>query len=65
MAYDRGQVRAGKRHTAIHEIELELKQGEIEKVQQFAEQLKAALPLEYSDISKAGQGYALSQGVDK
>jgi len=65
MAYDRGEVRAGPRRADIHEIELELKQGEIEKVQEFAEQLKAALPLEYSDISKAGQGYKLSQVTDK
>jgi inorganic triphosphatase YgiF len=60
MAYDRGQVRAGKRQAPIHEIELELKQGEIKKVQQLADQLKAALPLQYSDISKAAQGYNLA-----
>lgn len=65
MAYDRGEVRAGQRRADIHEIELELKQGGIEKVQEFAEQLKAALPLQYSDISKAGQGYRLAQGTDK
>jgi inorganic triphosphatase YgiF len=65
MAYDRGEVRAGERRAAIHEIELELKHGEIERVQEFARQLKAALPLDYSDISKAGQGYALSQDIDK
>jgi inorganic triphosphatase YgiF len=65
MAYDRGEVRAGQRRAAIHEIELELKQGNIEKVQQFAAELQAALPLQYSDISKAGQGYMLSQAADK
>jgi inorganic triphosphatase YgiF len=65
MAYDRGEVRAGQRRAAIHEIELELKQGNIEKVQQFAAELQAALPLQYSDISKAGQGYALSQVAEK
>lgn len=61
MAYDRGEVRAGKQQAPIHEIELELKQGEIKKVQQLADRLKAALPLQYSDISKAAQGYQLSQ----
>lgn len=65
MAYDRGEVRAGNKKATIHEIELELKHGEIKKVQEFADQLKAALPLEYSDISKAGQGYKLSQCIEK
>ncbi len=65
MAYDRGEVRAGNKQTPIHEIELELKQGEIKKVQQLADQLKAALPLQYSDISKAAQGYSLYQSIEK
>lgn len=65
MAYDRGEVRAGERRTRIHEIELELKQGDVKNLQQLAEKLKAALPLQYSNISKAGQGYALSQGIEK
>jgi inorganic triphosphatase YgiF len=65
MAYDRGEVRARQRRAVIHEIELELKQGNIEKVQQFAAELQAALPLQYSDISKAGQGYKLAQGDEK
>lgn len=65
MAYDRGEVRAGKKRAVIHEIELELKQGDVKKMQNLAESLKAALPLQYSDISKAAQGYKLSQGADK
>lgn len=65
MAYDRGEVRAGSKQAVIHEVELELKQGKVEKMQQLAETLKAALPLEYSDISKAGQGYKLSQVDEK
>ncbi|EGL54586.1 hypothetical protein MAMP_01353 [Methylophaga aminisulfidivorans MP] len=65
LAYDRGEVRAGDKQTPIHEIELELKQGQIDICQKLADQLKAALPLEYSNISKAGLGYGLSQGTDK
>ncbi|GLQ00940.1 hypothetical protein GCM10007891_27930 [Methylophaga thalassica] len=65
LAYDRGEVRAGDKQVAIHEIELELKQGQIDICQKLADQLKAALPLEYSNISKAGLGYGLSQGADK
>ena len=65
MAYDRGEVRAGKKRAVIHEIELELKQGDVKKMQNLAESLKAALPLQYSDVSKAAQGYNLSQVTDK
>lgn len=65
MAYDRGWVKAGDRRKRIHEIELELKSGDIKKCQTLAESLKRAVPLEYSDISKAGLGYRLSQGVEK
>lgn len=65
LAYDRGEVRAGDKQTAIHEIELELKQGEIDICQKLADRLKTALPLEYSNISKAGLGYKLSQDTEK
>jgi len=65
MAYDRGLVKAGDRQQPIHEIELELKRGEIKKCQKLAESLKRAMLLEYSDISKAGHGYSLSQGIEK
>ncbi len=65
LAYDRGEVRAGDRQTPIHEIELELKQGDITICQKLADQLKAALPLEYSNTSKAGMGYNLSQAAEK
>jgi len=65
MAYDRGVVRAGQKQQKIHEIELELKRGDIKQCQQLAESLKRSLALEYSDISKARQGYNLSQDVEK
>lgn len=65
LAYDRGEVRAGEKRAVIHEIELELKQGDVKKMQNLAESLKTALPLQYSDISKAAQGYRLSQVTDK
>lgn len=65
LAYDRGQVRAGDRQANIHEIELELKSGDLEKLQNLAIRLEAALPLRYSDISKAAQGYNLSQAIEK
>ncbi|MCX4188140.1 CYTH domain-containing protein [Methylophaga sp. OBS4] len=65
LAYDRGEIRAGQHKALIHEVELELKQGELKKMLELAQSLQAALPLQYSDISKAKQGYALSQAVEK
>lgn len=65
MAYDRGLVKAGDKQQNIHEIELELKQGDIKKCQQLAATLKRSLALEYSDTSKAEQGYELSQLIEK
>jgi len=64
MAYDRGHVSAAGRKQTIHEIELELKRGDIKKCQQLADSLKASLPLQYSDVSKAVQGYKLSQHIE-
>lgn len=65
MAYDRGEVRAAGKRAVIHEIELELKHGKLKNLQNLADRLKTALPLQYSDLSKAGQGYKLSQGSEK
>lgn len=59
LAYDIGEVRAGDKRIGIHEIELELKQGDIAVCLALAESLKSALPLQPSDISKAGLGYGL------
>jgi len=64
MAYDRGVVKAGDKQQNIHEIELELKQGDIHKCQQLAASLKRSLALEYSDVSKAEQGYSVSQLIE-
>lgn len=59
LAYDRGMVKAADKQSLIHEIELELKRGELKKMLKLADQLKAALPLEFCDVSKAAQGYGL------
>jgi len=64
LAYDQGQVSAADRTTIIHEIELELKQGQLKIMQDLADSLKALLPLDYSDTSKAKMGYELSQAID-
>lgn len=64
LAYDRGQIVAGERQAVIHEVELELKSGNINAVKQLAELLCQKLPLSYSDISKAAQGYRLVSEAD-
>lgn len=64
LAYDRGIVKAGDQQDRIHEIELELKQGDITQCRRIAERLMTELPLQYSDISKAAQGYRLSQLIE-
>jgi inorganic triphosphatase YgiF len=59
LAYDRGEVRAELRSSEIHELEIELLEGSVADMQHFAEQLALILPLEYSEVSKAEQGYRL------
>ena len=59
LAYDRGQVIAGKLTSTIHEIELELKSGDVAHLRLLANQLQQQLSLSFSDTSKAKMGYQL------
>jgi triphosphatase len=59
LAYDRGQVIAGKLSTPIHEIELELKSGQVKHLRLLADHLQQQLSLKTSDTSKAKMGYKL------
>lgn len=59
LAYDRGQVIAGEFSVVIHEIELELKSGNVTRLRLLAEQLQQQIPLSLSDTSKAKMGYQL------
>jgi triphosphatase len=59
LAYDRGWVIAGELSQAIHEIELELKAGNVEHLMVLANELQQQLPLSPNDISKAKMGYQL------
>ena len=59
LVLDLGEVTAGNNSTSISEIELELKRGDITALQTVARQLRAAIPLTPSDISKAARGYQL------
>jgi inorganic triphosphatase YgiF len=60
LAYDVGYAEANDHRAPIHEIELELKHGEVKALTAFAEALMATLPLAYNDISKAQLGYQLA-----
>lgn len=59
LAYDRGRVIAGELSQAIHEIELELKAGNVEHLNVLANELQQQLSLSPNDISKAKMGYQL------
>ncbi len=59
LAYDRGSVIAGELTQAIHEIELELKAGNVEQLNVLANELQQQLSLSPSNISKAKMGYQL------
>jgi len=61
LAYDRGEVHTDNLAEAIHEIELELKQGSVETLNLLAEQCVKQLSVEYHDESKAHRGYRLVQ----
>jgi triphosphatase len=59
MAYDRGRVIAGELTQAIHEIELELKAGNVEHLMVLANELQQQWSLSANNISKAKLGYQL------
>jgi len=59
LAYDYGKVSAGNQSRPIHEIELELKSGDVNVLQQLAELLSQQYPLTASNVSKAQMGYEL------
>ncbi len=59
LAYDRGSVIAGTLSQAIHEIELELKAGNVAHLNALANELQQQLSLSPNDISKAKMGYQL------
>ena len=59
IALDRGEVDAGGRRAAIHELELELKQGEAAELFRLARELDAIVPLRIAGKAKAERGYEL------
>ncbi|HEX3350785.1 MAG TPA: CHAD domain-containing protein [Acetobacteraceae bacterium] len=61
-AVDFGCLRTGGAEEAIHELELELKQGPVGPLYRLALVLQADLPLRIGVESKAGRGYRLASG---
>ena len=59
LAYDRGQVISKDKTAPIHEVELELKDGDASLLLELKSKLESAFPLKAHDISKAEAGYEL------
>ena len=63
LALDRGEVRltddAHQQTTPIKDLEIELIQGDLNRMQELADQIQTALTAEPQTLSKAARGYAL------
>ncbi len=62
VALDRGGIRAGERHAAIDELELELKAGTPAALWQLAGEFADEVPLRPANASKAARGAMLREG---
>ena len=60
LCLDVGEIRAGRKHVPVTEIELELSQGDPARLFELATALVADLPARVSVSSKAQRGYALA-----
>ena len=60
VCVDVGRIVAGRRGAPIHELELELHNGDLDAMLGFAEQLIAPLRLELEPESKAERGYRIA-----
>jgi len=63
LAYDRGRIYTEVSERRIHELELELKNGELHYLKTLAETLCITEPLQPSNFSKGQQGYELASEV--
>ena len=59
LAYDRGRVYTATMEAPIHEVELELKSGQLHYLTTLAQDLCLTEPLQANNCSKAQQGYEL------
>jgi triphosphatase len=63
LCLDSGEIRSGRRVSAISEVELELLSGSPVSLFDFAIELCDRLPLRLGHASKAERGYALASGL--
>lgn len=59
LVLDQGLVKTVTNQAVLHEIELELKQGDSQQLYKIAELLKSTIPLTVETRSKAERGYLL------
>lgn len=59
LVLDQGAVHTALRQSPLHELELELKQGDAQQLSVIADQLKKQIPLILETRSKAERGYTL------
>jgi inorganic triphosphatase YgiF len=59
LVLDQGVVKTATQQAPLHEIELELKQGDCQQLYQIADLLKQTIPLSVETRSKAERGYLL------
>jgi adenylate cyclase len=57
---DTGFIEAGEYNAPIHELELELVEGNEGELVRLAEELRKTLPLAFENVSKAQRGYQLA-----
>jgi inorganic triphosphatase YgiF len=62
---DEGAVHAGEETASLHELELELVNGNLEDLFSFAKALAVHIPVQLGVMSKAERGFALSRGTLK
>lgn len=62
VSLDKGHIAAGRRRTPILELELELDEGNLAAMLEFADRLIDPLRLQLEPLSKAARGYRLAVG---
>jgi len=63
LTYDEGQVEAGGATEPIHELELELKAGEVDALFAVAKRIGASIPVKLGVLAKPERGFALADGL--
>lgn len=63
LSYDSGTIEAGERSEPVHELELELKNGEVEQLFTIAKRIARDVPVRVGVQSKSERGFALAAGT--